>query len=49
MTISEVPTVLDTSRREGKSKLKLARTIAGYLALYRRKRRWQERAGAGSQ
>jgi len=44
MTISEVPMVLDTSRRIGASKLKLWRTMLGYLALYRLKRRWQERA-----
>lgn len=44
MTISEVPMVLDTSRRAGKSKLKLGRTIAGYLALYLHKGRWASRA-----
>ena len=44
MTICEVPMVLDTSRRIGASKLKLARTILGYLALYRLKRRWREPA-----
>lgn len=47
MTISEVPMVLDTSRRAGKSKLKLGRTALGYLALYRHKRRWEQRAGKG--
>jgi hypothetical protein len=36
--------VLDTSRRIGASKLKLARTVRGYLALYRLKRRWQRPA-----
>jgi dolichol-phosphate mannosyltransferase len=44
MTICEVPMVLDTSRRIGASKLKLARTVRGYLALYRLKRRWQRPA-----
>lgn len=41
MTICEVPMVLDTSRRIGASKLKLGRTIRGYLALYRLRRRWR--------
>jgi dolichol-phosphate mannosyltransferase len=41
MTICEVPMVLDTSRRIGASKLKLGRTVRGYLALYRLKRRWR--------
>jgi dolichol-phosphate mannosyltransferase len=40
MTISEVPMVLDTSIRVGKSKMKLIRTIRGYLGLYRKSRRW---------
>jgi dolichol-phosphate mannosyltransferase len=41
MTICEVPMVLDTSRRIGSSKLKLGRTVLGYLALYRLRRRWR--------
>ena len=40
MGIAEVPMVLDTSRRAGKSKMKLMRTARGYLAVYRLKRRW---------
>jgi dolichol-phosphate mannosyltransferase len=52
MGISEVPMVLDTSRRAGKSKLRIGRTMVGYLLLYRRKRRWRQLAaqptGAGS-
>lgn len=47
MKISEVPMVLDTSLREGKSKLKLTRTALGYLSLGRRRRAWQ-RAAAGA-
>lgn len=40
MSISEVPMVLDTSLREGKSKLRPTRTALGYLALYKRKAEW---------
>jgi hypothetical protein len=40
ITISEVAMVLDSSRRKGKSKMKLARTIMGYLALWRYKQGW---------
>lgn len=40
-TISEVAMVLDTSRRHGKSKMKIIRTIRGYLTLYFLKRNWQ--------
>lgn len=39
-TISEVPMVLDTSQRKGKSKMKLAKTIMGFLVLMSCKRRW---------
>jgi glycosyltransferase involved in cell wall biosynthesis len=46
MSISELPMVLDTSLREGASKLNTRRTIIGYLSLYGRKRAWQERASA---
>jgi dolichol-phosphate mannosyltransferase len=46
-TISEVPMVLDTSLRVGTSKMKIRRTIMGYLALSRRLRAWQlQAAGA---
>jgi hypothetical protein len=44
MGISEVPMVLDTSLRAGKSKLKLTRTALGYLALYRHRRGWRREA-----
>jgi dolichol-phosphate mannosyltransferase len=40
MAIAEVPMVLDTSRRVGRSKMKLFRTGRGYLAVYARRRRW---------
>lgn len=45
-TISEVPMVLDTSRRLGKSKMKLGKTIFGYLALWSGKAGWRARATA---
>jgi hypothetical protein len=38
--------LLDSSRRKGKSKMKLLRTIAGYLALWRYKRGWMEQLKA---
>ena len=41
ITISEVAMVLDSSRRKGKSKMKLVRTILGYLALWRYKEGWK--------
>lgn len=40
LTISEVAMVLDSSRRKGKSKMKVLRTIRGYLVLWRYKRGW---------
>lgn len=40
LTISEVAMLLDSSRRKGKSKMKLMRTIMGYLALWRYKQGW---------
>lgn len=42
ITISEVAMVLDSSRRKGKSKMKLMRTIMGYLALWRYKQGWMD-------
>ena len=42
--ISEVPMVLDTSRRIGASKMRIAKTIRGYLVLFSHKRRWSARA-----
>jgi dolichol-phosphate mannosyltransferase len=41
ITISEVAMVLDSSRRKGKSKMKLLRTILGYFALMRYKGGWR--------
>lgn len=43
-TISEVPMVLDTSRRAGKSKLKIFRTARGYVALAAARNRWRSAA-----
>jgi len=40
ITISEVAMLLDSSRRKGKSKMKLMRTILGYLALWQCKQEW---------
>ncbi len=37
LEIAEVPMVLDTSRRRGKSKMRLMRTIRGYLGLFARR------------
>lgn len=48
ITISEVAMLLDSSRRKGSSKMKVLRTIRGYLALWRYKRGWMERARAGA-
>ena len=42
--ISEVPMLLDTSRRAGKSKMKVFKTILGYSFLWWRKRRWFRQA-----
>ena len=39
-TISDVPVVLDTSRRVGRTKMSILRTIRGYLAIMRDRRRW---------
>ena len=40
ITISEVAMLLDSSRRKGKSKMKVLRTIRGYLVLWKYKRDW---------
>ena len=39
-SISEVPLVLDTSLRVGKSKMKIMRTVRGYFKVGMRKRSW---------
>ena len=46
LTISEVAMRLDSSRRKGKSKMKILRTIVGYLALWKCKPRWLRRLAA---
>jgi dolichol-phosphate mannosyltransferase len=45
-TISEVPMLLDTSLRVGKPKMRIVRTIRGYLSLWRRKDDWRAHAHA---
>ena len=42
LAISEVAMRLDSSLRKGKSKMKIMRTIVGYLALWRCKKGWME-------
>jgi|694.fasta_scaffold11403_3 dolichol-phosphate mannosyltransferase len=44
IAISEIPLVLDTSRRKGKSKMKILRTIFDLLSLYFQKKSWKEQA-----
>lgn len=41
MRISEVPMNLDSSLRKGKSKMKIAKTIFGYLRLWQYRSSWQ--------
>lgn len=41
LSISEVAMRLDSSQRKGKSKMKIMRTIRGYLSLWRSKAQWQ--------
>ena len=41
VTISEVPMVLDTSQRIGKSKMKVLKTMLSYLTLFRDRKRWR--------
>jgi dolichol-phosphate mannosyltransferase len=43
LAISEVAMELDSSLRKGKSKMKVVRTIFGYLALWRCKQAWRAR------
>jgi dolichol-phosphate mannosyltransferase len=43
LSISEVSMQLDSSRRKGKSKMKIMRTIRGYLSLWQSKKEWQAR------
>jgi len=48
-TICEVPMILDTSRRIGRSKMKIPRTIRGYLSLVPGRPRWAREAEAWRQ
>jgi hypothetical protein len=48
MTVSEIAMQLDTSRRAGKSKMKVARTAIGYVSLWRDKARWRRVAERAS-
>jgi dolichol-phosphate mannosyltransferase len=41
VSISEVPLLLDTTLRRGRSKMKIIRTIWGYLTIMKDKNRWQ--------
>ena len=43
--ISEVEMRLDSSQRVGKSKMKILRTIRGYFAVFRLRRKWARQAG----
>jgi dolichol-phosphate mannosyltransferase len=45
-SISEVPMLLDTSQRFGGSKMKVLKTVLGYIALGRRTRAWRSVAEA---
>jgi dolichol-phosphate mannosyltransferase len=49
LTISEVPMVLDTHARVGKSRMKILRTIRGYIDLWFLKGKWFEKAPAHGQ
>lgn len=42
--ISEVPLLLDTNLRVGKSKMKIIRTIMGYFKVWQRKKGWRKTA-----
>lgn len=48
LRISEVPTVLDTSSRDGRSRMRVTRTLRGYVQAYRRQRAWAIIAAKGS-
>jgi dolichol-phosphate mannosyltransferase len=42
ITISEVPMILDTHARVGKSRMKITKTIRGYFSLWLLKSKWLE-------
>jgi dolichol-phosphate mannosyltransferase len=44
ITISEVPMVLDTHARIGKSRMKIMKTIRGYLTLWFLKKKWLDKS-----
>jgi dolichol-phosphate mannosyltransferase len=44
--ISEVEMLLDSSQRVGQSKMKILRTIRGYMGLVRRRRKWSQQVGS---
>lgn len=44
VAISEIPLVLDTSRRKGKSKMKILKTTVDLLSLYFQKAKWKKQA-----
>lgn len=44
LTISEVPMILDTHARVGKSRMKIMKTIRGYFSLWSDKKKWLEMA-----
>jgi len=46
ITISEIAMKVDSSRRMGKSKMKIIKTIFGYLALIKKKNQWYSRANS---
>jgi len=48
MPISEVPMLLDTNLRVGKTKMKIAKTILGYLSLCPRMGSWRARSEASA-
>lgn len=47
LSISEIAMQLDSSRRKGKSKMKLTRTIIGYFSLWLHKEKWAVLAKKG--
>ena len=49
MSVSEIAMQLDTSRRAGKSKMRVARTALGYVTLWWEKGRWRQDAERAAQ
>lgn len=46
ITISEVPMILDTKARVGKSRMRIVKTIRGYVSLWFDKQKWLEKAAS---